>query len=188
MDKGDQGRSLSGEPGGKVPQTEHGCPERVSLCEVTDENWREALALAVHPKQQRFVADHAPIAAIALAKAYIRPGGARFFPYAIYAGATMTGFLVLAYTPGSADDYWMFHFFIDQRYQGRGYGRAALVQLTELVKSKYPKCRTLKLVVHPENHAAHHLYRGAGFRPTGELRWGEPVFQLGLGGDSRGEE
>ena len=40
----------------------------ITLREVTRENWRATLSLAVHPEQQRFIADHTPIAAIALAK------------------------------------------------------------------------------------------------------------------------
>lgn len=46
----------------------------ISIREITHENWRETLALSVHPNQQRFVADYEPIAAIVLAKAYVRPG------------------------------------------------------------------------------------------------------------------
>jgi len=154
--------------------------ESVSLRAVTQENWQATLGLAVHPDQQRFVAGYTPIAAIALAKAYIRPGGAMWEPYAIYAGATVVGFVELAYTPGSHDDYWVFHFFIDQRFQGQGYGKASLARFITLVRERHPDCQTLQLVVHPENHHAQRLYTRAGFRATGDLRWGEPVYQLAL--------
>jgi diamine N-acetyltransferase len=154
--------------------------EDLAVREVTAENWRAALRLAVQPEQQRFVAEYAPIAAVALAKAYIRPGGAVWVPYAVYAGSAMIGFIELAYEPGSTDDYWVFHFFIDQRFQGRGYGAAALERFIELVRREHPRCRALQLVVHPENIPAQRLYTGAGFRPTGGERWGEPVYQLEL--------
>lgn len=153
----------------------------VTLREVTQENWRETLDLTVRPEQQRFTADYAPIAAIALAKAYIRPGGAHWTPYAIYAGATMVGFLALAYESETTDQYWLFHFFIDQRYQGRGYGKAALHCFVALVRREHPRCQTLQLVVHPENIQAQRLYTAAGFHPTGTERWGEPVYQLAIG-------
>ncbi len=165
--------------------------EDVVLREVTRENWWATLRLAVHPEQQRFIAEYAPIAALALAKAYVRPGGATWAPYAIYAVETMVGFVELAYTPGSADDYWVFHFFIDQQWQGRGYARAALRRLIELVEREHPESRMLQLVVHPENLRAQRLYTGEGFRPTGTKRWGEPVYQLALREKSpgtRGEE
>jgi diamine N-acetyltransferase len=167
---------------------EHESSADVSLREVTRENWRETLRLAVHPEQQRFIAEYAPIAALALAKAYVRPGGATWVPYAIYAGTTMVGFVELAYSPGSDDDYWVFHFFIDSRYQGRGYGKAALQRLIDLVKDQHPQSRTLQLVMQPENVPAHRLYRGAGFRATGAERWGEPVYQLALREESHREE
>lgn len=154
--------------------------EDVSLRKVTQENWRATLQLEVQPDQQQFIAEYTPVAAIALAKAYIRPGGAVWEPYAIYAGSTVVGFVELAYTPGSHDDYWVFHFFIDQRFQGQGYGKAALAQLIKLVQERHPDCQALQLVVHPENRRALQLYLRAGFRATGGMRWGEPVYQLAI--------
>ena len=154
--------------------------EDISLREVTRENWWAALSLKVYPHQQQFVAGYSPIAAVALAKAYVRPGGLTWAPYALYAGAEMVGFVALAYEPGSAEEYWIFHFFIDQRFQGRGYGALALQRLITLVRQEHPSCATLQLVVHPENHQAQRLYMRAGFRPTGAERWGEPVYQLPL--------
>ncbi len=65
----------------------------VVLQNVTRDNWRETLQLGVHPSQQRFVADYAPIAAIALAKAFVRPTGLVWVPYAIYADALLVGLL-----------------------------------------------------------------------------------------------
>src|SRR5262249_36456874 len=154
--------------------------ERVSLREVTRDNWRETLRLAVSPDQQQFIAEYTPIAALALAKAYVRPGGAIWVPYAIYADAELVGLTALAYEAGSADEYWIFHFFIDHHFQNRGYGTAALAELLELIKREHQECRMVQLVVHPENRLAQQLYTRAGFRPTGAERWGEPVYQLSL--------
>ena len=91
----------------------------LSLREVPRENWRATLGLAVFPEQQRFIAASVPIAAIALAKAYIRPGGLIWVPYAFYANTEMVGFTELAYEPESVDNYWIFHFFIDHHPQRR---------------------------------------------------------------------
>ena len=154
--------------------------DNISLAPVTQENWRAALRLAVHPDQQRFVAEYAPVAAVALAKAYLRLGDLTWAPYAISAGSEVVGFVALAYEPASVDEYWVFHFFIDQRYQGRGYARAALERLIALVKREHPAGQLLQLVVHPENRVAQHLYTSAGFRPTGAERWGESLYQLAL--------
>src|SRR5690242_6684844 len=113
----------------------------ITIREVTRENWQAALRLAVYPEQQRFIADYVPIAAIALAKAYIRPGGLTWTPYAFYADATMIGFAELAYEPGSTENYWMFHFFIDSHFQGQGYGKQALQSLLHFIKGHFVECR-----------------------------------------------
>lgn len=148
--------------------------------EVTRENWRDALRLAVRPEQQRFIADYAPIAAIVLAKAYVRPGGLIWTPYAFYAGDAMVGLAALAYEPGSADNYWLYHFFIDRDYQGRGYGKDALQLLVELLREQQTGCHVLRLTVHPENVVAQRLYTRAGFQSTVAELDGEPVFALHL--------
>ena len=154
----------------------------LTLREVTQENWRQAMALSVHPDQRRFVAEYEPVVAVALAKAYLRLGGATWTPYAVYEGDVMVGFVALAEWPDGPDTCWIFHFFIDRGYQGRGRGRSALESLVDLVRREHAACRALALVVHPDNERARRLYAGAGFRPTGELRWGEPVFELPLRG------
>ncbi|HET8842694.1 MAG TPA: GNAT family N-acetyltransferase [Ktedonobacteraceae bacterium] len=151
---------------------------QLSWREVTRENWREALDLTVFPTQQRFIAEYTPIALVALAKAYVCPGELTWIPYAFYTGLDMVGFAELAYEVGSQDNYWIFHFFIDQHYQGQGYGKAALSLLLQFIKDRYPYCRMLQLTVHPENHYAQHLYIGAGFQPTGAFSNDEPVYQL----------
>lgn len=152
----------------------------ITICEVTRDNWQAALRLAVYPEQQRFIADYTPIVAIALAKAYIRPGGLTWLPYAFYAGTTMIGFAELAYEPGSAENYWLFHFFIDSHFQGQGYGKQALQTLLHFVKEHFVECRAIYITVHPENERAIHLYTAAGFQATGEDRWEEPVYKLSL--------
>ena len=152
----------------------------ITIREVARDNWQAALSLAVSAEQQRFIADYVPIAAIALAKAYIRPGGLTWIPYAFYADATMIGFTELAYEPGSAENYWMFHFFIDSHFQRQGYGKQALQTLLQFIKEHFVECRAMYITVHPENERAIHLYTTAGFQATGEERWGEPVYRLNL--------
>jgi diamine N-acetyltransferase len=154
--------------------------EELTIREVTRENWRAALRLVVHPGQQRFIADVVPIAAIALAKAYIRPRGLLWLPYAFYADTEMIGFTELAYEPDSSESYWIFHFFIDIAYQGQGYGKKALLLFLNLLKQQYPSCRSVCLTVHSENVRAQRLYTSVGFQPTGGDMDGEPIYQLVL--------
>ena len=150
----------------------------ISLQEVTRENWREALELAVFPKQQQFISNYVPIVSIALAKAYIRPGGLVWVPYAFYNNNEIIGFTELAYNPGSLEDYWIFHFFIDHRYQGLGYGREGLRIFLQFIKDHHPQCQAIQLTVHPENAHAKHLYSSAGFLSTGAEISDEPIYKL----------
>jgi len=152
----------------------------LTLREVTRENWRDALRLAVNAEQQRFIAEYTPIAAIALAKAYVRVGGLDWTPYAFYASEAMVGFAALAYEPGGADNYWLYHFFIDRAMQGQGYGTAALQQIVTLVRAHHPNAQALQVSVHPENVVAQRMYQRVGFQPTGAEQDGELVYALRL--------
>lgn len=159
--------------------------EELTIREVTRENWRAALRLVVHPDQQRFIADVVPIAAIALAKAYIRPGGLLWLPYAFFANTEMIGFIELAYESDNSENYWIFHFFIDIAYQGQGYGKKALLLFLDFLKQQYPHCHSVCLAVHPENVRAQRLYTSVGFQPAGDDLEGEPIYQLAVNRDER---
>jgi diamine N-acetyltransferase len=104
----------------------------------------------------------------------------RWLPYAFYQGEAMVGFVALAYRPEQRSVFWMFHFFIDARYQGQRLGLEALDVLIEEVQAQHPGCQIIQLTVHPENVVAQHRYAQAGFLPTGETLEGEPVYQLRL--------
>lgn len=148
------------------------------LREVTCENWRAALQLAVLPEQQRFISEHTPIVAIALAKAYIRPNGLTWTPFAFYHAEEMIGFTAFSYESHSQQNYWLYHFFIDYRYQGRGYGKQALQAFLQFIQAQYLQCEAVQLTVHPQNYRAQSLYRNGGFRPTGFELEGEPVYKF----------
>ena len=153
---------------------------RVTIHRVTRANWRDTLLLTVRPDQQRFIAGYAPIAAIILSKAYVGAEGMRWEPYAFSVGGALVGMAALASEPERPALVWLYHFFIDERYQGQGYGREALAALISRVKSRQPPCQSLLLTVHPENSMAQRLYTDMGFAPTGEAREGEPVYRLAL--------
>jgi len=150
----------------------------MTLQPVTHANWRATLNLVVRPEQQRFIADFTPVAAIVLAKAYIRPDGLVWLPYAIYADAEVVGLIALAYEPDSRDEYWAYHFFLDHLQQGKGYGKAALEAFINLICDQHPLCQQLSLTVHPENRRAQQLYTSLGFQRAGRELAGEPVYSL----------
>ena len=53
-------------------------------------------------------------------------------PFAIYADKKLVGFCMFSFAPKAKDPddrYWLWRFMIDKRYQGRGYGQAALKEI-----------------------------------------------------------
>ncbi|WP_459502715.1 hypothetical protein [Bacillus sp. C1] len=89
---------------------------QITLQKITSKNWREALTLSVNIEQQRFVSEVTPPVAITLAKAYIRPDDVMIEPLGIYDNEKIVGFFSLHYKPNCQQDFWLLHFFIDQRY------------------------------------------------------------------------
>jgi diamine N-acetyltransferase len=157
----------------------------MKIVEITRDNWEEALALGVRPEQLHFVAGHSPIVALALAKGYVRPAGLVWVPFGFDVAGRLVGSATLAYEPDAGDNFWLFHVFVDAAEQGKGHGTRALDLLIDLVLERFPECRAIRLTVHPENHGARRLYERRGFRPTGEVLWGEHAFRLELRHDTR---
>lgn len=150
----------------------------VGLEPVVAENWRRALLVTVRPEQLAFVADHQPVALVILAKSYVRPGGRQWEPLAIVDEVgNIVGLVALAHSGTSTE---MLHLAIDAASQGQGLGTAAVDAIIGYVHRGRPSCRELTLSVHPDNELAQHVYRSAGFEPTGALRDGEPLFALEL--------
>jgi len=77
-----------------------------------------------------------------------------------------------------ADDcYCVARLMIDERYQGKGYGRAAMVEAIRRMRAE-PDCQEIALSIEPENAVAEKLYASLGFRKTGEVIDGEVVMRL----------
>lgn len=147
---------------------------KVTARPVTAANWRAAIALEIQPEQHDFT----PTVAISLAKAYIRPDGANYDPYAVYAGKTMVGFYSFTYYPGNMRWCALAGFLIDKAYQGKGFGRAALLDFVTWVPRQHPECTDIFLTVHPRNNVAQQLYTSLGFVKTGDMMHDELVMRL----------
>ncbi|OIK13749.1 GNAT family N-acetyltransferase [Bacillus sp. MUM 13] len=148
----------------------------VQLKAVTRENWEEALSLKVKAAQSRFV----PEPAVSLAKVYIKPDGdnVQYIPFAIYNQKQMVGFIMHAYIENTANMYWINGFMIDEKHQGKGYGKAALDGMISWIIKTFPACKEIRLTVHRENHTAMGLYEKYGFVPLGEAIGEEDVWSL----------
>ncbi|TPV42221.1 GNAT family N-acetyltransferase [Bacillus dicomae] len=148
----------------------------VQLKVVTRENWEEALKLQVKENQLKFV----PPVAVSLAKVYIKPDGdnVEYIPFAIYDGDLIVGFIMHAVVRETTNMYWINGFIIDQKQQGKGYGKAALQESIYLIKNTFKVCKEIRLTVHKDNISAKKLYERYGFQSLGHDYDGEQVYHL----------
>ena len=125
------------------------------LVGVTPDNWRCPLAVA--PEQKEFVADRVLLLARAYAYRAVRS-------HAVFRVAGKTGAgMALWRNCGQENAYILDDLFIDARYQGRGYGTAALALILEGLRreGKFPRV-ILRYV--EGNDAARKFYERSGFR------------------------
>ncbi len=157
------------------------------LEKVAGKNVWDLLKLSVSEDQKNFVAGND----ISLIEAYTAvTANGHAFPFGIYDGETPVGFLMIGYdtdddwtdAPAAAkDSYNLWRLMIDQRYQGRGFGREAVRLALEFIKT-FPcgKAEYCWLSYEPENTAARRLYHSFGFRETGEMDGEEIIAVLKL--------
>jgi Acetyltransferases, including N-acetylases of ribosomal proteins len=141
----------------------------IRLEDVTPDNWRSGLA--VGEDQRRFVAESAGI----LARAYAYRNE-RSRALIIYNDETPVG-MALYYDIPDWECYNFSQFFIDRRYQGRGFGLDAAKQIVDLMRAdgRYDK---IVLCYVEGDDAAKKLYEKLGFRHTGDDEDGEIVMEL----------
>jgi diamine N-acetyltransferase len=143
----------------------------VVLAEVTGETVRAVCMLQVGVAQRGFVAPNAVSIAEAMfnAKAWFR---------AVVADGVPVGFVMLSQDPETAE-YDLWRFMIDERYQGRGFGRAAIAAIVDHVRT-LPGATQIFVSWVPAPGGPEPFYLGLGFVPTGEVNEGEVVARLEL--------
>ncbi|WP_315906653.1 GNAT family N-acetyltransferase [Priestia koreensis] len=94
-------------------------------------------------------------------------------PIAIYNDDIIIGFAMYG-SFGDSCDTWIDRIMIDEKYQGKGYGKTAMKQLIDHVSKEYG-VNVVYLSIIEENRQAYHLYTKIGFTfinerdPNGEL-------------------
>ncbi|MCI7474629.1 MAG: GNAT family N-acetyltransferase [Clostridiales bacterium] len=133
----------------------------IYLRKITQENFIDAFHLKLAPEQERFVSH--PIRSLAQAYVYRE----QCQPFGIYNGDTMVGYVMVIYDY-EVPEYDIWHMMIDESYQRRGYGSAALDRVLDYIKSKpFGPSHRVTLTCHRENVRALNLYQSKGFAETG---------------------
>ena len=156
----------------------------ITLRPITAENWVACIRLSATPEQQQrgYVAQNVS----SLAQAYAERW---WTPCAIYADETMVGFVMYGRwpesgipahhgTPEAGVDY-ILRIMIDQAYQERGYGRAAMEAVIARITAQ-PNSRAIEIGYDRDNVAAARLYTSLGFREVAEEEGGEIEARLSL--------
>lgn len=143
----------------------------VSLREVTKDTVRAIIRLKVAPAQENFVASNA----ISIAEAHF--SDIAWFR-AIYADETPVGFIMLADNSGKPE-YFLWRLMIDVHQQGKGYGRRAIQQLIDYVKTR-PGANELLVSYVPGDGSPRDFYLKLGFQETGRVEDNEIVLRLPL--------
>ncbi|MGI9055262.1 MAG: GNAT family N-acetyltransferase [Pyrinomonadaceae bacterium] len=141
----------------------------VSLRDITPENFKECIDLKVGSDQTNFVASN--LYSIAQSKIY-----PTHLPFAVYNDDEMVGFVMYGL---DTDDnrFYLGRLMIDEKHQGRGYGRAVTLEVIERLK-QVEDCNEIYLSFAPENTNAERLYKSIGFERTGELSGNETVMRF----------
>ena len=144
----------------------------VNLREVTAQTVRAVCALKTKRTQTGFVAPNA----LSIAQAYFEPA-ARF--RAVQVADKLVGFVMRRPTD-EADTCFLWRFMIAGPYQGKGYGRAALALVFDVLRQEgYRRVRSSYV---RGKAGPRHFYKALGFSETGEsLPSGEQVIELMLG-------
>ena len=101
----------------------------IHLRKITEENFVDAFNLKLTPEQERFVSH--PIRSLAQAYVYRE----QCQPLGIYEDDIMVGYVMVIYDY-DIPEYDIWHMMIDESYQKRGYGSAALDRVLDYIKSK----------------------------------------------------
>lgn len=136
---------------------------------VTPENWR--LGLKVAKDQEPFVANSTCILARAFAFRSCRSEC-----FMIYNDETPVG-MVLYYDCDELQAYIFSELFIDERYQGNGYGLQAARKVLDLMKQDGKFSKAVLCYIEG-NTAAKNLYEKLGFFHTGEQDGNEIIMQI----------
>ena len=133
----------------------------IRLADIDETNFFAARAMTLREDQRRFL--DSPVGIIARGCVY-RAQRARVL--AVVEGERVVGLLLVKDMDEDPACYDLQQFMIDSRFQGQGYGKAALGLLLDDLRAER-KYDAVEVCVHRDNAAALALFTAAGFRNTG---------------------
>jgi len=145
------------------------------LRQINDDNKAACELLSVRDDQKQYIASNADSLTDARENAEV----AR--PFAIFADGRMVGFTMFAFdekNEDAEDRYWLWRFMIDEKEQGKGYGKSALAEIIRYFQAHHADIITLS--TKESNTAALHLYHQFGFAENGQMNDDEIVLKLRL--------
>ena len=151
----------------------------VTLREIDDANREAVLGLRLAPGQERFVSSVRE----SLAEADREPQGNPWYR-AVFDGDEPVGFVMLSWNvkpqpPRINGPWFLWKLLIDERHQGKGYGREVVSKVVELVRAEGATELLTSYVPGDDGPAG--FYERLGFVPTGALdESGEIIMRLEL--------
>lgn len=144
----------------------------VTIEKMTTRHLADVISLGVVDDQQRFVGTIDDI---------LKNANAQIRPHIILAEGQIVGFFLIDTTYSKNFDFaqqpnsiGLRSFFIDKKYQGKGYAKQAILALPNYLSEAYPNHTAVMLTVNCQNSIAKQLYEKGGFEDTNDLYHGGP--------------
>ncbi|WP_440111722.1 GNAT family N-acetyltransferase [Paenibacillus sp. QZ-Y1] len=134
---------------------------QVTLQRITKENEFECIQLKPREDQLNLVASNADSLIHATKEITSKP-------YGIFAEERMVGFILFDNEMYNDGYYWILRFMIDEKYQGKGYGKQAIKEVIRTLQER-SDCQQIRVSHVPHNITANALYKHCGFQDTGEF-------------------
>jgi diamine N-acetyltransferase len=147
--------------------------------EVDEQTLGAVLAITLAPEQEPYVGSVSE----ALEEARELPEGKPWYR-AVFDGELAIGFVMLSWNvppnpPEIIGPWYLWKLIVDCRYQGRGYGRAIIEKVFEIVRAEGGETLLTSYALGPDNPGP--FYQHVGFSPTGDVNIdGEIIVALKL--------
>ena len=139
-----------------ITANQKGRMSMLHLKAITKDNWIDAIKLKVSEDQNHFVATNA----VSLAQLNFLEN---FYAFGVYYEETMVGFTLFG-LDDEDQQYWIYRLMIDEKYQGKGYGKEAINLIIKTIQSmKAPQHQVIHISYEQENTVARSVYQKAGF-------------------------